>query len=241
MMKRTGDDTSGSVWPSVVARLDAYVESVNRNGTIDPAGKVFIALAGSQAARSIGCSLRELCILTSLKKSEVKYGLSWLMSYGLVKMGPTRFALPATLGSNRIHYPSKWVKGQTLERRSGPRVPLYELQFDKELVIEAIGRIATLNVDEFFDRLDAEVRSKPSAHWKEYRAFTRILMHDLAVILANVMHTYEEYMPLEVKLTFRRLLDAVPTVAVDLRQKGRALDLLDRMRTYVQKPLALSF
>lgn len=239
MMKRTGNDTSSS-WPLVAARIDAYVKSVNRTQTLDPAGKVFIALAGSQAARSIGCSLRELCLLTSLRKAEVKRGLRWLMSYGLIRLGPTRFALPTTSGVNRIHYPSDWVRGKVFERRSGPRVPLYELQFDRELVIEVIGKIAQFDVNEFFDRIKATVSSKSNADWGEYKAFADIILRDLAFVLRNVMDTYEEYMPYEVKSAFKRILDVLPMVEVDCREQSRVLDLLGSMKKYFTKPLSLS-
>jgi hypothetical protein len=239
MMKRTGNDTSRS-WSVVAARCDAYVKSVNRTQTLDPAGKVFIALAGSQAARSIGCSLRELCLLTSLRKSEVKRGLSWLMSYGLIRLGPTRFALPTSSGLNRIHYPSDWVRGKIFERRSGPRVPLYELGFDRELVIEAIGKVAKFDVSEFFDRVKAEVSSKSTIDWEQYRAFADIVLHDLASVLRNVMNTYEEYMPHEVKTSFKRLIDALPVVEADCREQSQVLDLLGKLKGYFSKPLSLS-
>lgn len=239
MMKKTGNDISSS-WSEIAAKIDGYVKSANRTQTLDPAGKVFIALAGSQAARSIGCSLRELCLLTSLRKSEVKRGLRWLTSYGLIRLGPTRFALPTTSGLNRIHYPSDWARGKIFERRSGPMVPLYELQFDRELVIEVIGKIAQFDLNEFFDRVKSEVNSKSTSDWEEYQAFADIVLRDLTSVLRNVMNTYEEYMPHEVKSAFKRLFDALPVAKVDCRDQSRVLELLGRLKVYFTKPLSLS-
>lgn len=238
MMKKTGSGISDSRFRTR-NQVDGYIRNVNRKGTLDPSAKVFVALALNKSIKGIGCSLHELCLLTRLKKQEVKRSLAQLEAHRLLKLGERKYAVPTSFMGSRIHLPSFLVKGRGAERRSGPCVPLYELEFvDREIVIQTLTLVTEFTTEDFIGIVENQIRTASNEKWTQYVTFARILIQDVRSILMQVKRMLGDFVPYELEEAFAKLFDAISAIDGHCDDRDYTLSIMGQLKIRLLSPIS---